>query len=357
MEYYHSKYGSRRKRKRPRWMRFLLWFLFLIIIASLVAGYFLYQVIYSDNVWSPEGKAVSLYIPGDATFEEVKQSLYSKGVIENRSTFEWLAKRKKYPELIKPGHYLIKDGMSNDELINMLRLGKQTPVQVIFNNIRTKQQLAKNVGKQIEADSSALIKLMNDSVYQASLGLGTETALALFIPNTYEFYWNTSAEQFMDRMHREYRLFWDGSRDGKATALDMSRPEVVIMASIVEKETNKNDEKAKIAGVYLNRLERNWLLQADPTLVYASGDFGLTRILNVHKKIDSPYNTYMYAGLPPGPICIPSISSVDAVLNAEDHDFLFFCAKDDLSGYHVFARSITQHNRNARRYRKAIENR
>ncbi|MCK4569056.1 MAG: endolytic transglycosylase MltG, partial [Bacteroidales bacterium] len=262
MEYYHSKYGSRRKRKRPRWMRFLLWFLFLIIIASLVAGYFLYQVIYSDNVWSPEGKAVSLYIPGDATFEEVKQSLYSKGVIENRSTFEWLAKRKKYPELIKPGHYLIKDGMSNDELINMLRLGKQTPVQVIFNNIRTKQQLAKNVGKQIEADSSALIKLMNDSVYQASLGLGTETALALFIPNTYEFYWNTSAEQFMDRMHREYRLFWDGSRDGKATALDMSRPEVVIMASIVEKETNKNDEKAKIAGVYLNRLERNWLLQA-----------------------------------------------------------------------------------------------
>jgi len=189
------------------------------------------------------------------------------------------------------------------------------------------------------------------------MGLGTENALTLIIPNTYEFYWNTSAEQFLERMYREYRLFWEGNRDEKANALNMSRPEVVILASIVEKETNMNDEKARISGVYVNRLEQNWLLQADPTLVYASGDFGLRRVLNMHKEIESPYNTYKYPGLPPGPICIPSIASVDAVLNTEDHDYLFFCAKDDLSGYHVFARSITQHNRNARRYRRAIENR
>jgi len=357
MAYYHSKYRTSRKRKRPVWVRFLLWFLFLMIIASLISGYFLYRVIYSNNVWTPEGKDVSIYIPSDATFEDVKNSLYSQGVILDRSSFEWLAARKKYPELIKPGHFLIKEGMSNDKLINMLRLGEQIPVQVIFNNIRSKEQLAQKVGMQIEADSGSLIKLMNDSVYQASIGLGKETVLTLFIPNTYEFFWNTNAQQFMDRMHKEYELFWSDKRDEKAAGLKMSRSDIVILASIIEKETNKNDEKAKIAGVYLNRLQKNWLLQADPTLVYASGDFGLTRVLNVHKEIDSPYNTYKYSGLPPGPICIPSISSVDAVLNTEDHDYLFFCARDDLSGYHVFARSITQHNRNARRYRKAIENR
>ncbi|MCK5079634.1 MAG: endolytic transglycosylase MltG [Bacteroidales bacterium] len=357
MAYYHSKYGTRRKKKRPAWVRFLLWFLFLLIIASLASGYYLYGLIYSNNVWTPEGKDVSIYIPSDATFEDVKQNLYSQGVILNRTSFEWLAARKKYPELIKPGHFLIKEGMSNDKLINMLRLGEQIPVPVIFNNIRIKEQLAQKVGMQIEADSGSLIKLLNDSVYQASMGLGTETALTLFIPNTYEFYWNTSAQQFINRMHREYESFWGYDRDEKAAGLNMSRADVVILASIVEKETNKNDEKARIAGVYLNRLQKNWLLQADPTLVYASGDFGLTRVLNVHKDIDSPYNTYKYAGLPPGPICIPSIASVDAVLNAEDHEYLFFCAKDDLSGYHVFAKSITQHNRNARRYRKAIENR
>lgn len=357
MVYYHSKYGSRRKKKRPAWVIFLFWFLILMIIASSISAFYLYRIIYSNNVWTPGGEAVSIYISSDADYEDVKGTLYSNGVILNRTSFEWLAERKKYPELIKAGHFMVKEGMSNDELINMLRLGEQTPVMVIFNNIRTKEMLAQKVSAQIEADSISLINKLNDSTFLASMGLGTEEALTLFIPNTYEFYWNTDAQQFMERMFREYLLFWEGYRDEKAADLSMSRPEVVILASIIEKETNKNDEKARISGVYVNRLDRNWLLQADPTLVYASGDFGLTRVLNVHKEIDSPYNTYMYPGLPPGPICIPSISSVDAVLNTEDHDYFFFCAKDDLSGYHVFARSITQHNRNARRYRQAIENR
>jgi UPF0755 protein len=259
--------------------------------------------------------------------------------------------------LIKPGHYVLQEGMSNDALINMLRLGTQTPVQVIFNNIRTKEQLARVISKQIEADSSSLMAFLNDTAYLLALGLNNETALCLFIPNTYEFFWNTSARQFMDRMQREHDAFWAGNREEKARAIGLSQAEVITLASIVDKETNKNDEKAAIAGVYMNRLDRNWLLQADPTLVYASGDFGLTRVLNIHKEINSPYNTYMYAGLPPGPICIPSIASIDAVLNYEDHDYFFFCAKDDFSGYHVFAKSITQHNRNARRYHKAIQNR
>ncbi len=357
MVYYHSKYGTFKKKRRPRWVRFLFWFLFLLIVASVISGYYLYQVIFSNNVWTPDGEAVSVYISSDADYEDVKQILYSQGVILNRTSFEWLAERKKYPELVKPGHFKVREGMSNDELINMLRLGEQSPVMVIFNNIRTREQLAKNISEQIEADSASIISLLNDSAYQTAMGLNTETALCLFIPNTYEFYWNTKARQFMERMYREYTSFWEGDRDAKADAMGLSRSEVVILASIVDKETNMNDEKATISGVYVNRLNRNWLLQADPTLVYASGDFGLKRVLNVHKEIESPYNTYKYPGLPPGPICIPSISSVDAVLNTEDHDYLFFCARDDLSGYHVFARSITQHNRNARLYRKAIENR
>ena len=357
MAYYHSKYGDRRKRKRPAWVKIFYWFLFFMIIASLISGYFLYQFIYSGNVWTPDGKEMSVYIPSESDYDDVKQILYSHGVILNRTSFEWLSKRKKYPELVKPGHYLIKDGMSNDKLINMLRLGQQVPVKVIFNNIRTREQFARRIAEQIEADSASLIALLNDTAYMTNLGIGTETALTLFLPNTYEFYWNTDARQFMERMNREYMSFWEGERDRKAEELGMSRQEVVILASIVEKETNKNDEKATISGVYVNRLNRNWLLQADPTLVYASGDFGITRVLNVHKEIDSPYNTYKYPGLPPGPICIPSIVSIDAVLNTEDHDYLFFCAKDDLSGYHVFASSITQHNRNARAYRRAIENR
>lgn len=357
MAYYHSKYSTARKKKRPRWARFLIWMLLLLIILSLLGGYYLYQAIAANNVWTPEDESVSVYIPTGSEFEEVKQILYSNGVILNRNTFEWLARQKKYPELVKAGHFMITPGMSNDELINMLRLGTQVPVKVVFNNIRMKDQLAQKVSEQIEADSAVIMSLLNDSAYQEKFNLGTKTALTLFIPNTYEFYWNTDAEQFMDRMYRENRAFWEGSRERKAEELDLKEEEVVILASIVEKETNKNDEKATIAGVYLNRLNKNWLLQADPTLVYASGDFGLTRVLNVHKEIDSPYNTYKYAGLPPGPICIPSIASIDAVLNAEEHDYLFFCAKDDLSGYHAFARSITQHNRNARKYRKAIENR
>jgi UPF0755 protein len=355
MAYYHSKYGYRNKRKRPRWVRFLLWTLVLLIIASMVAGYFLYNAIFRNNVWIPEGNSVSVYIPTGATYDDVRLILYGQGIIENRSTFEWLAERKKYPRLVKPGHYVIRKGMSNDELINLLRMGEQTPVKVIFNNIRTAEELAQRISRQIESDSASLISAMTDSAYLAGKGLSRETALTLFIPNTYEFYWNTTAGQFMERMHREYMIFWKDERSVKAAETDLSIPEIVTLASIVEKETNKNDEKARIAGVYINRLKKNWLLQADPTLVYAAGDFSIKRVLNEHKKIDSPYNTYIHAGLPPGPICIPSIASIDAVLNHEEHDYLFFCASDDMSGYHVFAKSITQHNKNARKYQRALD--
>jgi len=357
MVYYHTKYGQPRKKKRPAWIKFIFIFLILMILASMVVGYVLYQYIYKSNVWTSGEPTASVHIPSGADFDDVKNILYGQGVIINRNSFEWLAIKKKYPELIKPGRYVIREGMNNDELINMLRLGEQSPINVTFNNIRTKEQLAQRIAVQIEADSASMMGILNDSIFYAKAGLTTETALTMIIPNTYEFYWNTSALQFMNRMEKEYKSFWTESQKAKAAEIGLSKSEVVILASIVEKETNKNDEKAAIAGVYINRLKANWLLQADPTLVYASGDFGLTRVLNIHKQIESPYNTYKYPGLPPGPICIPSIASIEAVLNYEKHDYLFFCAKDDLSGYHAFARSITQHNRNARQYRKAIENR
>jgi UPF0755 protein len=188
-------------------------------------------------------------------------------------------------------------------------------------------------------------------------GLDSANIKSLFIPNTYEFYWNTTAEGFTDRMIEEHNRFWNADRMAEAEHLGMTPAEVVTLASIVEKETNKNDEKQAIAGVYINRINSGWRLQADPTVVYAIGDFNIKRVLNKHKKYESPYNTYLNLGLPPGPICIPSISSVDAVLNYEDHDFMFFCAKDDLSGYHVFARTNAEHRRNAKRYQEALDER
>jgi UPF0755 protein len=236
----------------------------------------------------------------------------------------------------------------------LLRSGEQLPVNLIFNNIRDINQLAGAVGRQIEADSVSIVKLLTDSTYLSLLGLNREIAPILFIPNTYEMYWNTSAEGFIKRMHDEYIKFWKGERTSLANEIGLTIAEVVTLASIVEKETNKNDEKPIIAGVYMNRLKAGWRLQADPTVIYAIGDYSIKRVLNVHKEFRSPYNTYQVHGLPPGPICIPSIASIDAVLNYDRNSYLFFCAKDDLSGYHVFARTNRQHNINARKYQEAL---
>jgi len=357
MEYYHSKYGSgSRKKKKSKW-KFVFWFIFIILILSAAATYYIYGVVFKPNVWTPEDKNVSVYIPTGSTFEDVKVILYKKGLIIQRENFEWVAEKKAYADKILPGKYVIKNGMNNNELINMLRSGIQTPVKVIFNNVRDVHQLAGKVGGQIEADSASIIKKLTDSLFLVQKGLKPETATTIFIPNTYEFYWNTNADQFVDRMYIEYQKFWLGKRSTRAAEMGMTPAQVITLASIVEKETNLNSEKPIIAGLYINRLNSKWLLQADPTLVYAYGDFQITRVLNIHKEIDSPYNTYKYLGLPPGPICIPSISSIDAVLNYESNDYYFMCANDDLSGTHVFAKTGNQHNQNARKYQAALNKR
>ena len=236
----------------------------------------------------------------------------------------------------------------------MLRSGSQTPVRFTFNNIRTLEQLASRIDEQLELDSLDFISAVNNNDSLKELGFNSHNYASLFIPNTYELYWNIDADEFVEKMINEYKRFWNEERRHKADNLKLKPIEVSILASIVDKETTKISEMPRIAGVYLNRLKKNWLLQADPTLVFAIGDFEIKRVLDVHKEIESPYNTYKYIGLPPGPICIPSIAAIDAVLNAEKHKYFYFCAKDDLSGYHVFARNIREHNVNANKYRKAL---
>lgn len=355
MEYYHSSYSRPQKKKRKRrFVRYLVWFIILLILAAAGAGYYLYKLVFNPNVWTPDGKEVAIYIPTGSDYQDLKTILYKNGLVIHRNNFEWWAEKKNLPLRILPGKYILNHGMNNNDLIDLLRSGNQIPVNVIFNNIRDVYQLANIVSSQIEADSSAIAAIITDTNELKKYGLVPETASTLFIPNTYEFYWNTSARQFIDRMHEEHSKFWDSYRTSRATAIGLGKEEVVTLASIVEKETNKNDEKAAIAGVYMNRINAGWRLQADPTVVYAVGDFNIRRVLNVHKKVDSPYNTYRRLGLPPGPICIPSISSIDAVLNFEDNGYFYFCAKDDMSGYHVFAKTGAQHNKNAKKYQQAL---
>ena len=322
-------------------------YLLLFVIIAAVVVFFAKDNLYimKPIIKTADGNDVSLYIPTGADYQYVKNEIYSLNVLKNKKAFDWLAKKRHYDEKVHPGRYVLKDGMTNQQLINMLRMGHQTPVRVVFNNMRTVEQLAGRISEQIEADSTSII----DAIYD-----NESIDATTFIPNTYEFYWNTTAEEFVNKMATEYKRFWNESRLLKAKNLKLTARQVSILASIVDKETTKTSEMPRIAGVYMNRLNRRWPLQADPTLIFAIGDYNIRRVLDVHKNIDSPYNTYKYAGLPPGPICIPSIAAIDAVLNAEKHKYFYFCAKDDLSGYHVFAKNIDEHNRNAERYRRAL---
>lgn len=340
--------------KTKKTKRLILGVLGTLVVISVFVLARMYKVILAPNVKITNGNEISLYIYSDDSFEMVKNKLYHNDIIVNKKSFEWLAKKLDYPKYIKSGHYVVKSGMNNNSLLNMLRSGTQTPVDFTFNNIRTIEHFSSKVDEQLELDSLSFLKALTENDALKEMGFDKEKYAALFIPNTYELYWNISAEDFVEKMLNEYKRFWNESRVQKATKLKLSPIEVSILASIVDKETTKTSEMSRIAGVYLNRINKNWLLQADPTLVFALGDYDIKRVLDVHKEIESPYNTYKYIGLPPGPICIPSIAAIDAVLNAEKHKYFYFCAKDDLSGYHVFARNISEHNANAEKYRKAL---
>lgn len=329
---------------------------YIIIFASIAfvfagyRGYQLYQFIFRENVKNE----FVLYIPENADYKQVTDSLVKNDVVVSLKAFNWVAKKKDYKNNIRTGRYLLKKGMNTNQIVNMLKGGFQTPLKVTINNVRTKEELAGKVSKYLISDSLSILELFSDSTLIKKLGFETETFRTMFLPNTYEFYWTTTAEGFAERMKNEYDKFWNTERRKKAEELQLSPPEVIILASIVQAETVKKDEQPKIAGLYINRLKKGQLLQADPSVKYAVGDFTLKRILNVHLQTDSPYNTYKYAGLPPGPINFPEISAVDAVLNFEKHSYMYMCAKEDFSGYHNFAKTLDEHNRNAARYHRAL---
>jgi len=298
-----------------------------------------------------------IYIPTGSSFEQVMDTLTERLEIKDTRVFTWLAQKKRYPSSIKPGRYIISENMSYNALLNLLRSGRQSPVKITFNNVRTLNDIAGKIGKQLETDSVKIMAFFSDDANFKDDGFKKENIIAVFIPNTYEVYWNTDAKSLYKRMLREYKLFWNDERLSKAEEKDLSPAEVSILASIIDDEVVKRDEKPRIAGVYLNRLERGIPLQACPTIKFAMNDFTITRVLNKYLLIDSPYNTYKHAGFPPGPIGCATIEGIDAVLNAEDHDYIFFAAKADFSGYHNFSRTLSEHNRYAVLYQRELNRR
>ena len=324
----------------------------IALTTAVVWGLNIYGDIFNKNV----KKNGILYIPTGSDFQKVADLLKKGDYIKDYNSFGWVANRKNYKEMIRSGAYLLKSGWSNNQLINLLRSGIQVPVKVTFNNIRFREELAARLSFYLEPDSAAFLSVLNNDKISTEFGFTHESFPMLIIPNTYEIYWNTSPEKFMKRMKWEYDRFWNESRKKKAADLGLTPLQIVTIASIVQEETNKNDEKSRMAGVYINRLTRGWLLQADPTVKFALGNFQIKRVLTEYLSVDSPYNTYKYAGLPPGPINFPDIASVEAVLNAERNTYMYFCAKEDFSGYHNFAKSLAEHNRNASRYQSALNN-
>nr|WP_210423738.1 endolytic transglycosylase MltG [Croceivirga thetidis] len=316
------------------------------------AAYSIYNAIFSPNTNFNNTEAF-VYISSDANFDNVKTQLTP--LIKDMRSFEAVAQRKGYVNNIKAGKYALKRDMNNNQIINTLR-SQNIPVRITFNNQESLKSLAQRISVQIEADSLELVEAMTNSDFLSKNGFNDDSALGMYLPNTYEFFWNTSGTDFRDRMFNEYNKFWESSGDGKAKDLKMTRNEVISLASIVQKETVKVDERPRVAGVYLNRIQRGMMLQADPTVIYAikkeTGNYDtiIKRVLYRDLEIESPYNTYRNTGVPPGPICMPDISSIDAVLNAEDHDYLYFVANVENFGYHKFAKTGQQHNRNKQQY-------
>ncbi|MCD4834476.1 MAG: endolytic transglycosylase MltG [Bacteroidales bacterium] len=337
--------------KKTTFIKYIVPLMVLVIITVITIALNAYKNIYKPNI---NEHSHYLYIPTGSDYSSIIQILERDSILKDIRSFKWLAEKKNYPNHVYPGRYRLDSLMNNNDLIDKLRSGFQDPVKVVFNSIRTREQLAGKISKQIEPDSLTLIKLLYNDSLITEYGLIQETFTCIFLPNTYEFWWNTSAEKFIDRMYKEYQRFWNDERKRKAAILNLTPEEVTTLASIVDEETYYSKEMPRVAGVYINRLRRRMHLQADPTLKFALGDFSIKRVLNVHKQIDSPYNTYKRYGLPPGPISIPSISAIDAVLNYESHSYLYFCAKSDFSGYHNFAKTLSQHNINARNYQRAL---
>ncbi len=325
----------------------------IIFLITAIVGYSYYRKIYQANVT----ESVSVLIRTGTDFEGLIKIIEPH--VGNIKSFIWVAEKKNYPNKIRAGKFRIDEGMSNDLLVNHLRGGKQETVTLVFNNQDSFEKLAGRVAEQIEADSTALLATFYDETFMSKSGFDEKTAIAMYIPNSYDFYWNTNADQFREKMLLEYKQFWSESRMSKAKQQNLTPLQVSTLASIVQKETAVVRERKTVAGLYLNRLHDYWPLQADPTIIFAlkqknGQDKEYKRVLNKDLDIDSPYNTYVNFGLPPGPIGMPDISSIEAVLNPEDHQYFYMCASVEKIGFHKFAKTLSQHNINAAAYQKWV---
>ena len=325
-----------------------IYILGFILLVGGILGYNYYQKIFGAAIT----KEYVLFVNSSDSLVDIKEKI--KDYSKNPNTFLWVAAKKNFSKL-KTGRYLLKEGMSNNDLVNLLRSGNQTPLKISFNNQDTLEKFAGRIADQLEIDSTAIINSFTAKHFLDKNKFTKKSVLQICIPNTYEFYWTISADKFRDRLLKEYNRFWNTSRLAKAKALKLSKEDVITLASIVQKETAKKVERPIVAGLYLNRLKNGWPLQADPTIIYSikevkGQDYVVKRVLNIDLKINSPYNTYKYRGLPPTLIAMPDISSIDGVLNAQKHKYYYMCADIDKVGYHKFAKTLTQHNKNAAKY-------
>ncbi|HCM76169.1 MAG TPA: endolytic transglycosylase MltG [Cytophagales bacterium] len=328
--------------------------LFLVGSTLLITfTFYAYQIFYTPNILVDMEDRI-FEVKSGATYRDVQNDLGRGRFVNDMVSFSFLARLYNYDKAIKPGRYRLRRNMTNLQAIQVLRAGIQEPVNVTFTYIRLLSELGERITRNLSITSDEFYTALNEFIATNKEGFNKDNILCMFIPNTYEVYYNVSADDLIERMNWEYKKFWNEERTRKADSIGLTPIEVSILASIVQAETVKDDEASKIAGLYINRLNRGIALQADPTLVFAVGDFSLKRVLNEHKEVKSPYNTYKNTGLTPGPINMPRINMIDAVLNAKSHDYIYMCAKEDFSGYHNFSTNLSQHLIYARNYQRAL---
>ena len=336
---------------------FKKFFIALVIIVVVALGgtlLFYYLKYFGPSVTDNEEY---LYIHTGEDFNSVYKTIRDKEIVKDSTNFLWAAQNMKYPGRVKPGRYRLKAGMSNRALINMLAAGNQEPVDFSFHNIRLKEQFAAFVANKLEPDSTSIIRLLDSADFVRQYGFTTDDVYVAFMPDSYQIYWNTTPEKLFKKMYTHYENFWTKERKDKAAKLNLTPAQVSILASIVDAEALKDDEMPTIAGLYLNRLKKGMKLESDPTVIFALKDFTIQRVLNRYLSVPSPYNTYANKGLPPGPIMMPSVNAVNAVLDYKPSNYIYMCAKEDFSGYHNFADNVADHNKNAAKFRKALDER
>jgi len=345
---------AQEKTDQPRKSKKLIIAFVVVVLIAGVVGIFYYLRYFSPNV---TGSQEYLYIRTGATYNDVYKTVRDKNIVKDSSSFNAAAQGMHYNTRVKPGRYHLQEGMNNRRLINMLASGAQEAVMLSFHNLRQKTDFAGFISKKLEADSTSIIHLLDSTDFVSKYGFTTDNVYAVFIPNTYDIYWNTSPEKFFKRMYANYQSFWTADRKQRASEINLSPIQVSVLASIVDAEALHDDEMPTIAGLYLNRLKKGMKLESDPTVIFALQDFNIRRVLNRYLSYNSPYNTYLHTGLPPGPVMMPSVNALDAVLDYRKSDYIYMCAKEDFSGYHNFATNMADHLANARKFQQALNQR